>query len=220
MSGQSPLTRSTDFQDELQTPGGAPGLDHVLARRSRPALRSETDPNGDVDADRTRTTASRGRRQERQEGQGMPRGIPAPGRKEPLEGKPQERRRYETRPAGSRAEEGVKGLRKPEDAAQPGQASPAPVAARYLMRCRGRNPRRVCPPATARCSARRACAGERSDSGHTLQPSEAHERIRLESIHSSRPGPTGTPRRPTPQGEEAREGSPTSTAIPRTSARL
>jgi hypothetical protein len=51
----------------------------------------------------------------------MPRGIPAPGRDKPLEGKPQERRRYETGPAGSRAEQGVKGLRKPEDAAQPGR---------------------------------------------------------------------------------------------------
>jgi hypothetical protein len=101
-----------------------------------------------------------------------------------------------------------------------GQASPVSVAARHLMRCRGRNPRRVRPSATARCSARRATRDERSDSGHTLQPSEAHERIRLESIHSSRPEPAGRPRRPTPKGEEAREGSSTNTAIPRTSARL
>jgi hypothetical protein len=114
------------------------------------------------------TTAPCGRRQERQEGQGMPRGIPAPERNEPLEGKPQERSRYETRPAGSRAEQGVKGLRKPGDAAQSGVVSPAPVAARFLKRCRGTDPRRVCPPARARCSARRARADERSDSGHTL----------------------------------------------------
>jgi len=51
----------------------------------------------------------------------MPRGIPAPGRDKPLEGKPHERSRYETGPAGFRAERSVKGLRKPEDAAQPGR---------------------------------------------------------------------------------------------------
>jgi len=44
---------------------------------------------------------------------------------------------------GSGRNQGVKRLRKPEDAAQPGEANPVWVAARYLKRCRGRNPRRV-----------------------------------------------------------------------------
>jgi len=44
---------------------------------------------------------------------------------------------------GSGRNESVKRLRKPEDAAQPGEANPVWVAARYLKRCRGTNPRRV-----------------------------------------------------------------------------
>jgi hypothetical protein len=58
----------------------------------------------------------------------------------PLKGEPQERRRYETRPAGYRGERSVTRPRKPEDAAQPGQASPVQVAPRHLMRCRGEEP--------------------------------------------------------------------------------
>jgi uncharacterized membrane protein len=42
----------------------------------------------------------------------------------PLQGEPHERYRREIKPNGFREEEGVKRLRKPEDAAQPGVASP------------------------------------------------------------------------------------------------
>lgn len=63
--------------------------------------------------------------------------------------------------------QGVKRLRKPEDAAQPGEANPAQVAARFLERCRGRNPRRVCSP-LSRVVQRGARSGERSGTGQTL----------------------------------------------------
>jgi hypothetical protein len=45
-------------------------------------------------------------------------------RGETSESETQGRYRHETRPERSREEQGVKRLRKPEDAAQPGQASP------------------------------------------------------------------------------------------------
>jgi hypothetical protein len=70
----------------------------------------------------------------------VPRGVPAIGRENPLKGEPQERSRYETRPAGSRGERSVRRPSKPEDAAQPGAANPVQVAPRHLMRCRGEEP--------------------------------------------------------------------------------
>jgi hypothetical protein len=42
----------------------------------------------------------------------------------PLKGEPHERHRRETKPEGNREEQRVKGLRKPEGAAQPGVESP------------------------------------------------------------------------------------------------
>jgi hypothetical protein len=68
------------------------------------------------------------------------RGVPAVREGKPLKGEPHERRRCETEPAGFRGEQGVTRLRKPEGAAQSGQASPAQVAPRHLMRCRGEKP--------------------------------------------------------------------------------
>jgi hypothetical protein len=47
---------------------------------------------------------------------------------------PHERQRRETEPQGFREEEGVKRLRKPEGAAQPGSAGPVQVASRCLIR--------------------------------------------------------------------------------------
>jgi hypothetical protein len=70
----------------------------------------------------------------------VPRGVPAVREGKPLKGEPQECRRCETEPTGLRGEQGVRRLRKPGDAAQPGQASPVLVAPRYLIRCRGEEP--------------------------------------------------------------------------------
>jgi len=56
---------------------------------------------------------------------------PATGEGKPLKVKAQGRDRHETRPEGLRAEQRVKRLRKPEGAAQPGEASPVQVAARF-----------------------------------------------------------------------------------------
>jgi len=55
-------------------------------------------------------------------------------------GQPQRRCRCETEPAGLREERSVKRLRKPEDAAQPGEANPVQVASRCLRRHRGHEP--------------------------------------------------------------------------------
>jgi hypothetical protein len=41
---------------------------------------------------------------------------------------------------GTGRNEGVRRLRKPGDAAQPGEASPVSVASPYLIRCRGTEP--------------------------------------------------------------------------------
>jgi hypothetical protein len=81
----------------------------------------------DIRHERTSTTTSRG-------AGGADEVSPAVRKGNPLKGEPQERRRYETEPAGSWGERSVKRLRKPEGAAQSGEANPAQVAPRYLMR--------------------------------------------------------------------------------------
>jgi hypothetical protein len=58
----------------------------------------------------------------------VPRGVPAVREGKPLKGEPHECRRCETEPAGFRGEQSVKRLRKPEGAAQPGEANPVLVA--------------------------------------------------------------------------------------------
>jgi hypothetical protein len=55
----------------------------------------------------------------------------ATGEGKPLKVKAQGRDRHETRPEGLRVEQSVKRSRKPEGAAQPGEASPVQVAARF-----------------------------------------------------------------------------------------
>jgi hypothetical protein len=75
----------------------------------------------------------------RQEGLAHREVLPATWEGKPLKGKPHRRYRHETGPEGSREEQGVKRLRKPVDAAQPGEASLVWVASRYLMRHRGEN---------------------------------------------------------------------------------
>ena len=59
----------------------------------------------------------------------------------PLKVKAQGRYRHETRPERSWTEQSVKRLRKPEDAAQPGEESQAQVAVRFCKRRRAGNPR-------------------------------------------------------------------------------
>jgi hypothetical protein len=83
----------------------------------------------------------------------------------PLQGESQERYRRETKPNGFREEQGVTGRKKPEDAAQPGQASPVQVASRYLMRCRDDKPQESKPRM------------RRFLPGHTLKQSRVHGRI-------------------------------------------
>lgn len=76
----------------------------------------------------------------RQGGQVASRDAPATGEGNPLKTKAQGRYRHETRPERLRAEQGVKRLRKPEGAAQPGVVGPVQVAARFCKRRRARNP--------------------------------------------------------------------------------
>jgi hypothetical protein len=54
----------------------------------------------------------------------MPKGRPVFRKGNPLQGEPHERYRRETKPSGFREEEGVKRLRKAEDAAQSGVVGP------------------------------------------------------------------------------------------------
>jgi hypothetical protein len=73
------------------------------------------------------------------EGRSRREAEPATGEGKPLKVKTQGRYRHETRPERLRAEQSVKRLRKPEGAAQPGEASPVLVAARFCKRRRVRN---------------------------------------------------------------------------------
>jgi hypothetical protein len=76
---------------------------------------------------------------ERHEGLARRKAVSAVWEGKPLKGKPHRRYRHETRPEGSREEQSVRRLRKPVDAAQPGEASPVWVASRCLKRHRGAN---------------------------------------------------------------------------------
>ena len=81
---------------------------------------------------RSTRNVTRGRGAERQ-----PRRI---GRENLWRVEPHERQRRETEPRGPWEEESVRRLRKPEGAAQPGEASPVQVASPGLIRCRGAKP--------------------------------------------------------------------------------
>jgi len=74
------------------------------------------------------------------EGQRASQGVPATGRGKPLKAEAQGRYRHETRPEGRGWNQGVRRLRKPGGAAQPGEANPVQVAARALKRRRATNP--------------------------------------------------------------------------------
>jgi hypothetical protein len=64
----------------------------------------------------------------------------ATGEGKPLKAKAQGRHRHETRPKRSQAEQSVMRLRKPEGAAQPGEANLVLVAACFRKRRRAQNP--------------------------------------------------------------------------------
>jgi hypothetical protein len=98
--------------------GGLPAVD------GRPSTASTSNSAACTCSDNTR----RGSRAERSR---WPR-----RRSKPLKGKAQGRFRCETEPEGSREEQDVKRLRKPEGVAQPGEVNPVWVASRYLMRRR------------------------------------------------------------------------------------
>jgi aryl-alcohol dehydrogenase-like predicted oxidoreductase len=77
---------------------------------------------------------------ERHGGQSAPRGVAATGRGTTSEGaKPRDGSAW-NKADRAKAEQGVERLRKPEDAAQPGQVSPAQVAAFIRRRRRATNP--------------------------------------------------------------------------------
>ena len=80
------------------------------------------------------------RRNEQHEGHSAPRGVAATGRGKPLKVEAQGRYRHETRLEGRGWNQGVKRLRKPEGAAQPGEVNPVQVAARALKRRRATKP--------------------------------------------------------------------------------
>jgi hypothetical protein len=77
---------------------------------------------------------------ERHEGKGRREAFLATGEGKPLKVEAQGRYPHETRREGFRAEQGVRRLRKPGGAAQPGEASPVWVAARFLKRRRAESP--------------------------------------------------------------------------------
>jgi hypothetical protein len=141
----------------------------------------------------------------------------------PLKGEPHERRRCETKPARFRGEEGVKRLRKPEGAAQPGEANPVLVAPRYLVRCRGEKPQESWSAATRRARSLANDRRARTDGpARVILWSSAKSRRGFSgnlSVHADL-GPAERPRRPTPRGAKVKEESLTDTAIPRTLARL
>jgi hypothetical protein len=84
-----------------------------------PRPKVQTTPHGCASS----RTAGEDFRAKRQEGH-ADFGSAATGRGNPLKAKAQGRYRHETRPEKRGVEQGVKRLRKPEDAAQPGEANP------------------------------------------------------------------------------------------------
>lgn len=207
--------------DRAETPEGARENRRVLAHGAASGRSRDRSGRGHCVATRDDSRSDdcvSARRRETSGGAGGVERHPGDRKGNPLKGEPQERRRYETRPAGQRGEEGVRRPRKPEGAAKPGEANPAHVAPHCLIRCRGEKPQESVSVPHDRVRAGRD--GGRSGSGHTLEQSEAQERIPLEFIVRVDPGYAGRPRRPTPRGAKVREGSSTHRTIPRTLARL
>jgi hypothetical protein len=102
-------------------------------------------------------------------GRGSERSPRLRGRNEPLKGETQGRYRRETKPEGFREEQGARRLRKPEGAAQPGEANPVQVASRCLMRRRVNQPHEGSVVRRRLVSGRRAA--RRNTVDHTLERS-------------------------------------------------
>jgi hypothetical protein len=216
----NPADRSTDFRIGLKP----------LKTRPTPPAPSRAAPNplfgAAEDATRRRGNGSdsddaprRDRRQRRQEGHGVLRSVPAVRKGKPLKGEPHECRRCETEPAGFRGEQGVRRLRKPEGAAQPGQVSPVLVAPRHLMRCRGEKPQESVSGATSAVSA----AGARTDGPTRVKLWSSAKSMRGFVVSLSvcdDLGAAGRPRRPTSREAKVKEESSTNRAIPRSLAIL
>lgn len=89
-------------------------------------------------------------------GRGRREASPATGEGNPLKAKAQGRYRHETRLERLQAEGSVKRSRKPEDAAKPGEASPAYVAACFRKRRRAPNPMEGPPDSAHRAKSGRS----------------------------------------------------------------
>jgi len=135
------------------------------------------------------------------------------GRNEPLKGETHGRYRRETEPGGFREEQGARRLRKPEGAAQPGEANPVQVASRCLMR------RRVNQPHEGSVVRRRLVSGHRAvrrnTVDHTLERSPSSREdgkvLRVPDRRVFREYLTGRFARPRPQREK-----PTGRNLPET----
>jgi hypothetical protein len=164
-------------------------------------------------------SASAQRRQQRHEGNGVPRSVPAVRKGKPLKGEPHECRRCETEPAGFWEEQRVRRLRKPEGAAQPSQVSSVLVASRYLMRCRGERPQESVSGTAREASATRARAD--GPARVKLWSDAKFTRGFVTSLSVCGDlGTAGRPRRPTSRGAKVMEESSTNRAITRSLVRL
>ena len=142
----NPADRSTDFRiglKPLKTRPTPPVFLHATPNLLLGAAEDATWRRGNgSDSD---DAPRRDRRQRRQEGHGVLRGVPAVREGKPLKGEPHERRRCETEPAGLRGEQGVKRLRKPGGAAQSGLETRRRSLPVTSCAVGARNLRRVCP---------------------------------------------------------------------------
>jgi hypothetical protein len=192
----------------------------ALARDAKADLRR---CNGRHAATQERIGLGRGvtaqRRQQRHEGQGGLKSVPAVRKGKPLKGEPHECRRCETKPAGFWEEQGVRRLRKPEGAAQPSQVSSVLVASHYLMRCRGEKPQESVSRTAREASATRARAD--GPARVKLWSDAKFTRGFVTSLSVGGDlGTAGRPRRPTSRGAKVMEVSSTNRAITRSLVKL
>jgi len=134
------------YLEEVKAKRGSAGGSWVTPARLERISRMRKSSKSSVDEPSDLAGADVGQ-SKRQGGQVSSRGGPATGRGKPLKAEAQGRYRHETRSERLQAEQGVKRLRKPEGAAQPGEASPVQVAACFCKRRRVPEPhgRTTCP---------------------------------------------------------------------------
>jgi hypothetical protein len=236
--GSAPIVRGNTRRPEYglpkraETPEGAPETGCVLAHDAWP-LYFYAEWTGRRAATRTteraRTVATVERCSgniterasvdtQRQEGQGVPRGVPAIGRENLWRVNPRSAagtKQDRQGDGGNKASSG-RGSRKTQHSrARQARRRSLPATSCAVG---ARNPRRG---KSTQCAASAARGRGRSGSGHTLEQSEVHERIWRELIGFRRSGArVGRPRRPASRGAKAREGSSTHATIPRTPATL